>query len=67
MFSDTLFEMEEAVTDVERYGDLLMDLGSGDVELTRGGVYVIGKHLKSLGKDIQGQWKSAIDQTKGQP
>ena len=60
----TLFDLEEAVADIERYGDLLMDLGCGDVELTRGGVYVTGKQLKLLGKNVERQWKLAIDQTR---
>ena len=61
-----LFDLEEAVADIERYGDLLLDLGCGDVELTRGGVYVIGKQLKSIGRDVERRWKLAIDQTRGQ-
>lgn len=61
----TLYDLEEAVADIERFGDLLMDLGTGDCELSRGGVYVTGKHLKEAGQRLQRQWLIAMDQTRG--
>lgn len=60
----TLFDMEEVVADIERYGDLLMDLGTGDLDLSRHGVYVIGKQLKILGQSVDSKWKLAFDQLK---
>ncbi|WP_267421830.1 hypothetical protein [Methylobacterium sp. GC_Met_2] len=60
----TVYDMEEGVADIERYGDLLMDLGTGDHDLTRGGVYVIGKQLKILGQAVDTKWRLVFDQLK---
>ena len=62
----TLFDMEEGVADIARYGDLLMDLGAGDVELTRAGIYVVGKQLKHLGQSVDSNWQLALKQIRGQ-
>ena len=63
----TLYDREESVADIERYGDLLMDLGTGDHDLTRGGVYVLGKQIKILGQAVDTKWRLAFNQLKVQP
>jgi hypothetical protein len=59
-------EMETDVSDVERWGILIRDLGIGQDEVGREGLYVIGSVLMKLGARLDARWKAAFAATGGQ-
>lgn len=55
-----LFDAEMDVTDIARWGRVLIAMGASHNDISPGAAYVVGQALEALGNRVERRWEEAL-------
>jgi N-acetylglutamate synthase/N-acetylornithine aminotransferase len=58
---DPLMKAELDVADVERWGRVLVTMGTSENHIDPVAVFVVGEAVENLAKRLEDRWKAALD------